>query len=702
MDSPLKDESNDPTNTSREAQKSRAERNRNYGQNSYSVWRRKEMSVIATRGNRPPAQVGEESSQEPAARLTDLNKNQICTASTHSMAEPPSEDTPQPVDPRKVLVKIPTALFDNLRSKCDTTASVSLLGRIHGKHPGFKALTAWARETLHSSLELLSIKANNIFEVTFEKPEGRIHALNQADLVCESATISFSSWLPYFDANTPQDTDKLDYPVWMQVANLCKVLRDETFLQTVGEQIGQVISIDSSEAYRAKLFGPRIRLLVKDLDTLPHTVIIPRLDGKGTTEHALEFSGLPNQCGRCRSRAHPVRYCPKKETASRQRSSQRHTNQRTRTAASHTIATPSRTPPLSPTRIPKAEEQRPSSTPHLQVTQEVGETSGRPTTPKVAEETATPITAQIQEQTKTTEEVMEIIIPEVPQPDEINFPKLPSSGSKADSGGKRRLSPESTETPHFVWRTKPILSDNQDQPKGEEKGKGKLTQKAPDSTPITRQGYRSGRLADDFWIALNTPHTPTSLRKTIRVVPILTKGGQDETIEYLANTKASTPKSIAQVHIAELLAGVPWTETRVRQHVVSEVAQALYKVLVFPKPSDNPLQKWKQGKWFASWEGELEGDHTCTLFVTVPVQESKIKPRRGHTYGWSRLPSELRDRIQSHSSEDIEAIIEDRTHWYKTILPEPPISNHTSEMAAATQNRFAILSEEPIPPPQSE
>jgi len=115
-DSPLKDESNDPTNTSREAQKSRAERNRNYGQNSYSVWRRKEMSVIATRGNRPPAQVGEESSQEPAARLTDLNKNQICTASTHSMAEPPSEDTPQPVDPRKVLVKIPTALFDNLHT----------------------------------------------------------------------------------------------------------------------------------------------------------------------------------------------------------------------------------------------------------------------------------------------------------------------------------------------------------------------------------------------------------------------------------------------------------------------------------------------------------------------------------------------------------------------------------------------------------
>lgn len=90
----------------------------------------------------------------------------------------------------------------------------------------------------------------------------------------------------------------------MQVANLCQVLRDERFLHTIGSQIGQVISIDSSEAYKAKLLGPRIRLLVQNLNALPHTVVLPRLDGKGTQEYALEFSGLPNQCGRCRSREH--------------------------------------------------------------------------------------------------------------------------------------------------------------------------------------------------------------------------------------------------------------------------------------------------------------------------------------------------------------------------------------------------------------
>jgi hypothetical protein len=92
----------------------------------------------------------------------------------------------------------------------------------------------------------------------------------------------------------------------MQIVNLCQVLRNDAILYAIGNQFGQVISIDSSEAYRAKLFGPRIRLLVQDIDNLPHTIAIPRLDNEGTIDYPLEFSGLPSQCGRCRSREHLI------------------------------------------------------------------------------------------------------------------------------------------------------------------------------------------------------------------------------------------------------------------------------------------------------------------------------------------------------------------------------------------------------------
>ena len=158
---------------------------------------------------------------------------------------------------RKLIANIPATVLANLQSTCAAKAEVSLLGRIHGKHPGLKALTAWARETLHPSLSSLSLKTNNLFEVTFTHPEGRIHALTQADLICDTATILFSSWRPHFDSKTPQAEESLDHPVWVQIVNLCQVLQEEPFLKLIGEQIGQVISINNSgslplQAFRTK------------------------------------------------------------------------------------------------------------------------------------------------------------------------------------------------------------------------------------------------------------------------------------------------------------------------------------------------------------------------------------------------------------------------------------------------------------------
>ena len=67
------------------------------------------------------------------------------------MDNPVGEETRQPTDPRKVVVTIPAELLANLQAQCDNKALVSLIGCVQGKHPGLKALTAWAQETLHPS-----------------------------------------------------------------------------------------------------------------------------------------------------------------------------------------------------------------------------------------------------------------------------------------------------------------------------------------------------------------------------------------------------------------------------------------------------------------------------------------------------------------------------------------------------------------------
>lgn len=83
--------------------------------------------------------------------------------------------------------------------------------------------------------------------------------------------------------------------------------------------------------------------------------------------------------------------------------------------------------------------------------------------------------------------------------------------------------------------------------------------------------------------------------------------------------KTSPPSAITQVHIAELLAGIPWTPSRARLHVVNEISQALHKVLKFNNSTSNPFQSWQQGLWFAHWTEEVEGEHICTLFVCITV-----------------------------------------------------------------------------------
>lgn len=152
---------------------------------------------------RPLAQAWEQFPPKPVARSHDPAPTHTHATSTlHqpalNMAQPTDDDahhnphTP-PDTSCKMVAKIPYTILETLQTSCAVKASISLLGRIQGKHPNFKALTTWAKETLRPSLTLLSLISNNVFKgrITFERPKRRIHALNQAELVCDSTTIFF-------------------------------------------------------------------------------------------------------------------------------------------------------------------------------------------------------------------------------------------------------------------------------------------------------------------------------------------------------------------------------------------------------------------------------------------------------------------------------------------------------------------------------
>ena len=574
-----------------------------------------------------------------------------------------------------VVINVPEEELASMRKDCAEQASVSLLGRIQGKHPGLKALTAWARDTLHYSLTLLSLKANNLFEVTFSSTEGRMHALTQADLICENASIIFSSWQPHFDARTPQEHDQLDFPIWVQVADLCQIMRRESFLRTIGEHIGQVIAIDNSELYRAKLFGPRIRILVKDLNHLPKTIKVPRLDREGVVTHKLEYSGFPNQCGRCRSRDHQVRNCPKKETKPPRpdplnndqpaaNADQPGNNEEARPEAQEI-------PPVADTRKESTEEPTQTSQ------EEEGTATQEQTDPNQ------PSSEDPAPDPKLQPEEPDPYPPEL-QPTEENFPQLNSPGTGAKSPPHATTTQQPVTPKAFVWRQKAAASTS-----SETKGKEKVK---AESTPITRQGYRSGRLADDFWEVLNIPGTPSTQKRKLRVLPFLTKNYSNT--EYLVDNNKHSYSTITIVHIAEVLAGVPWSLSRARQHIVKETAQALHKVLIFNNQYTTPFQTWDQGRWFSQWEKTADGDHICTLYVSIAAPESKIKIRKGRNIGWKTIPEIIKTTLNSPQSGAIQDVAELKSQWQIMSGKRDLLYTDQQAPTPTERNPFSVLSEE--------
>ena len=103
------------------------------GHATKTVWRRKgEIQNILPQpcSNGPLAQVGETLPPQPVARSTDSNLKHIFPTNT-----PTTQEMAQPGDGDRLVARLSDKLLATLRSHCERKASISLIGRIHNKHP---------------------------------------------------------------------------------------------------------------------------------------------------------------------------------------------------------------------------------------------------------------------------------------------------------------------------------------------------------------------------------------------------------------------------------------------------------------------------------------------------------------------------------------------------------------------------------------
>lgn len=186
-----------------------------------------------------------------------------------------------------------------------------LMGKMTGRTPPQSELFRWAKTRLHSSLSKIVMREKGFFEIHFTHVDGRIHTLATGDFWYNNQANWFQPWCPYIqdlhDLNKPTQV-----PIWVQVGFLTDQFRDPAFLTIVGSNLGEVLQIDMSGLYASRTWAPCIRVLVRDYKSLPRSIRLPRIDGPGEISHPLFFSGLPDQCNRCRSMLHQVRDCPQR------------------------------------------------------------------------------------------------------------------------------------------------------------------------------------------------------------------------------------------------------------------------------------------------------------------------------------------------------------------------------------------------------